>query len=84
MKSLLAGLVIGMALSPSAPQAADVERVQRACATLKREYVEFDPMPPSSKVADEVRAHGWPEQRYKESRLTIPIVDARVYELFCK
>lgn len=83
MKSLLAGLVIGMALAPSAPQAADVERVQRACATLQKGA------PPSTNDAVQVLARAAKALPQMKTGITVAdgaaqLVDARVYELFCK
>lgn len=86
MKSLLAGLVVGMALSPSAPQAADVERVQRACASVRQEYVRphFEAVPTSAWAADAGVAAYWPNHRNTKERAVIGVIDARFYELFCK
>lgn len=80
MKSIaLAAVAVALALAiaPRSPQAADVERVQRACAELRRNY-EGPPVDASLRIRKAFSG---------ESALrlaTLNVVDARVYDLFCK
>jgi hypothetical protein len=79
MKSLLVGLVVGMLLSPSSPQAADVERVQRACANLRRQY--------GTTFTDglgTLKALGYLEKHHPSASGLPAVIDARVFDLFCE
>lgn len=84
--AMLFSVAFGMCLMvPRSPRAADVERVQRACAEIAKEYPrDLFGTPDSSKWADEAFVHGWPAKRFMHARVGIPVMDARVYELFCK
>jgi hypothetical protein len=80
MKTLLAGLVIGMALSPSAPQAADVERVQAMCARLAKGAPPLGVEGAVKQLAHDLRAaNGW-----AAGTSAVGVVDSRVYDLLCK
>lgn len=82
--SVAVAVAMALALAPRSPQAADVERVQRACAELRREYgTVFEKLPTSAEAADNAHAYQWPAQRSKGTRVTIPVVDMRLFELFC-
>ena len=70
-------VVLALALAPRAPQAADVERVQRACAQLHGEYKGA----PSPKDAVMMRK-AWGDKAWRP--VTQNLIDSRLYDLFCK
>lgn len=75
--SLALAVALALALAPRSPQAADVDRVQRACAELRRSY-EGPPVDASMRIRRAFSGdNAW--------RLgTLNVVDARVYKLFCE
>ncbi len=76
-KPVLVGIAVGLALAPSAPRAGDVERVQRAC-----EYLSRGAPPPAANDAIRQLAHARPG--IVAASHAAALVDARVYELFCR
>ena len=69
-------VVLALALAPRSPQAADVERVQRACDRLRAQYGNA-----LGELAT-TRALNAYAQRPRPEYL-VPIIDARAFDLFC-
>jgi hypothetical protein len=79
MKSIaVAALAVALciALTPRSPQAADVDRVQRACAELRRAY-EGAPAPKDAAMMRKA----WGDKAWRPA--TQNLIDSRVYDLFC-
>lgn len=66
-----------IALTPRAPQAADVERVHRTCERLRQQYGKALDGLPTLKALDSYAQQPRPEN-------LVPLIDARAFELFCK
>jgi hypothetical protein len=86
--ALTMALVVGIlvAVTPAGPRAGDAERVQKVCVQLAREMNKRGGRPVSSIEA--AGQHLQVQLRDRRGMLTamdsINVVDARIYELFCK
>lgn len=76
--AMLASAVFGILMAPSSPRAADVDRVQRACALLTK-----DTVPVSLFAARQAYQHAH-QIGINTHVAATALIDARLYQVFCK